>query len=190
MKEVFKRATTSIICSSIIAFLIGLTMVLLPNASLQTIGIIVGTYIIIHGMVLIAMEFKANMYYVPFDGIMHGVISILIGILLIAVPSVLSIAFTLVLGIWIVLSSINIIKMSMVIRDETADFVWLLLLGLLDLFIGIMILFNPFATLLSITVFAGIVIMAHSMINIVDMLVLKKDVKSLNNAIKNSIKEK
>ena len=151
MKDMFKRTTASIICSSIIAFIIGLIMVLCPDLTLKTIGIIVGIYIIIHGIILIILDFKASLVSVSLEGIISGVISIILGITLIAMPNLLSTILALALGIWIVLTSVNIIRMSMVVRKVDSCWGLLLLLGILDLIAGIIIMFNPIISSLSIT---------------------------------------
>ena len=189
MKDIFKKVTISIICSSIIAFIIGLILVINPSMSLETIGIMVGIYIIIHGVSLIVLDFKAIKYCIPFDGIMSGLLSIVLGVLLIAMPNILSTAFGIALGIWVILSSVNTIKMSLAIRNVSTVWVLLLLLGILDLVAGIIILFNPFASSLSATMLGGIIIMAHSVITIIDMIVIKKNVKEISKVVENSIKE-
>lgn len=79
MKELFKKTTTSIIISSIAAFIIGLIMAVALGISLQTIGVIVGIYAIVHGIVLIAMSFTTHVVYVPFYGVVSGLLSIVLG---------------------------------------------------------------------------------------------------------------
>ena len=189
MKELFKRTTTSIIISSVIAFIIGLIMAVVPNISLQVIGIIVGIYIIVHGIALIALDFMAHNIYIPFYGIMTGILSIIVGILLIAMPNALSTIFVIALGIWIILSSVNIISISITTRKGVSNWYLWLLLGIIDLICGIIILFNPFASSISIVVLGGIIIMVHSVITIVDMIMIKKDVKEVSKAIEATLKE-
>ena len=189
MKELFKKTATSIILSSIAAFVIGLIMVVAPGISLQTIGIVAGIYIIIHGIVLIALAFSAHMAYVPFYGVMSGLLSIILGIILLAMPGILSTVFAIALGIWIILSSINIISIAITTRKEYSNWGLLLLLGIIDLICGIIILFNPFASSISIVVLGGVIIMVHSIINIVDMIVIKKNVKDITKAVEASFKE-
>lgn len=188
MKEQFKRITTSIICSSILAFIVGLIMVINPGLSLQAIGIIAGIYIIVHGIVLIALDFKFNKLYIPFDSILIGILSIILGIILMVMPNVLSVILGLVLGVWIILSSINIIKMSVAIREAYSGWVWLLILGILDLIAGCIILFNPFVSSISLTMLVGIIIMVHAVISVVDMIIVKKDAKDIEKAIEKSLK--
>ena len=189
MKELFKRTTTSIILSSIVAFIIGLIMAVAPGISLQTIGIIAGIYIIAHGVVLITLAFAANNFYVPFYGVMSGILSIILGIVLVAMPNVLSTVFAIALGIWIILSSVNIISISITVKETLSNWYLLLLLGIVDLLAGIIILFNPFATSISVVVLGGIVIMVHSVVNVIDMIIIKKNVKEVTKAIESTVKD-
>lgn len=189
MKELFKKTATSIILSSIVAFIIGLIMVVAPGLSLQTIGIVAGIYIIIHGIVLIALAFSAHMVYVPFYGVISGLLSIIIGIVLLAMPGILSTVFAIALGIWIILSSVNIISIAITTKKEYSNWGLLLLLGIVDLICGIIILFNPFASSISIVVLGGIIIMVHSVINVVDMIIIRNNVKDIEKAVKSSFKE-
>ncbi len=189
MKELFKRTTTSILISSIVAFVIGLVMVAVPNISLQAIGITIGIYAIIHGIALIVLNFMAHNIYIPFYGIMSGILSIIVGLILVAMPNILSTVFAIALGIWIILSSINIISISLTVRKVVSNWYLWLLLGIVDLLCGIIILFNPFASSISIIVLGGIIIMIHSAISIVDMIMIKKDAKEVAKAIEESLKE-
>lgn len=189
MKELFKKITTSILVLSIIAFIIGLIMVIVPNVSLQIIGITFGIFAIIFGVVLITLNFMVHIIYIPFFGIVSGILSIIIGIMLIAMPDILPTIFGIALGIWVILSSVNIISIAITIKNGVSNWVWLLLLGIVDLICGIIILFNPFASSLSIVVLSGIVIMIHSAVTIVDMIMIKNDAKDIAKAIEANLKE-
>ena len=189
MKDLFKRITTSVLLLSILAFVIGLLMVVVPNASLQVIGITFGIFAILFGVVLIALDFALNNIYIPFFGILSGVLSVIVGTVLIAMPGILPTVFGIVLGIWIILSSVNIISIAIAVRKGFSKWGLLLLLGIIDLVSGIIVLFNPFASSLSIVVLSGIVIMIHSAVTIVDMIMLKSDVKEIAKAYEESLKE-
>lgn len=162
MKEIFKRVTNGIICSSILACIIGLIMILAPDVSIKTIGIIASIYIIVHGFILIVLDIQVSRYYIPFDGMLSGILSIVLGILLLGKPDILTTIFTIAIGVWIVLSSINSIKISLTIRKEDTSWILLLILGILDLVAGIIVIFNPFEASMSITIFVGIMIMIHN----------------------------
>lgn len=188
MKELFKKTATSIILSSIAAFIIGLIMVVAPGLSLQTIGIIIGIYIVVYGIILITLAFTTHNLYIPFFSIMSGIFSIILGVILMAMPEVLSTIFTIALGVWIILSSVNIISIAITIRKGFSNWFLLLLFGVLDLIAGIIILFNPFVASLSIVILGGIIIMAHSIISIIDMIIIKKNIKEISKAVESNIK--
>lgn len=189
MREILNRQINSFIVSSILAFVIGLTMVIFPKTSVETIGIIAAAYIITHGIVLIYLDVKATKYYIPFDGFLSGVFSILMGIVLCYKPSVLPVVFTIVFGLWVIASSINIIKIALHLRNTDLPWLLILLLGILDLIAGFVLLINPFASTISIIVFTGIVLMVHSVINIIDMLIIKKDIKEISKEFNKQLSE-
>lgn len=189
MKERFNETINSIIISSVLAFIIGLIMVVFPKISIETIGMIVAAYIIAQGIVLIYLDIKATKYYIPFDGLLIGIISILMGIVLVCKPGILSVVFAFVVGIWMILSSINNIKISIKLCKTKLPWIQILLLGILDLIVGLIMIFNPFEATISLTLFAGIMLMIYSVINIIDMIVIKKDIKEITKALSSKIKE-
>lgn len=189
MKEIFKRTINMAISLSILSCVVGLIMIINPSLSIKTIGIIVSIYIILHGIVLIVLDIKATKYFIPFDGMMTGILSIILGILLLGKPNVISTIFAITIGVWIVLSSINTIKMSIVLKEDDVPWVLLLILGIIDLSAGVIVIFNPFEASISMTVFAGVMIMLHSIINIVDLFIIKKDVRKIEKTITKKIKE-
>ena len=189
MKEMLNRQLNSYIVSSILAFVIGLIMIIFPKMSVETIGIIAAAYIITHGIVLIYLDFKATEYYVPFDGFLPGVFSILMGIVLCYKPSVLPVVFTIVFGLWVIASSVNVIKIALHLRYTDLPWLLMLLLGILDLIAGFVLLINPFASTISIIVLTGIILMVHSVINIIDMLIFKRDVKEISKELKKQLSE-
>lgn len=188
MKDLFRKTTTSIILSSVAAFIIGLIMAVVPNLSLQVIGITIGIYAIIHGITLITLNFVAHNVYVPFYGIASGILSIIVGLILVAMPNILSVIFAIALGIWIILSSVNVISIAVTVKKTVSNWSLWLLLGIIDLICGIIILFNPFASSLSIVVLGGIIIMIHSVVSIIGMIMVKNNIKEVTKALETASK--
>ena len=189
MKEILNKTANSFIISSILVLVVGLVMVIFPEISMETIGIIAAAYMITHGIVLIYLELLANKYYLPFDGILPGVFSILMGVVLCYKPSILPVVFTIIFGLWIIASSINFIKVALHLRNTRLPWVQILIFGILDLIIGIVLLINPFASTVSIVVFTGIMLIVHSVIDIIDMSIIKKEVKEISKELSKQLKE-
>lgn len=189
MKERFNETINSIIISSVLVFIIGLIMVLFPAISIETFGVIISTYIIMHGIILIYLDIKATKYYIPFDGFFPGILSILMGIFLLCKPNLLLVVFTIIIGMWMILSSINHIKVAIKLSHTKLPWLQILILGILDLIAGIVMIFNPFEATISLTLFAGVMIMMHSTITIFDLIIIKKDVNGINEALKDELKK-
>ena len=186
MKEKLNRTIASVICLSVVLFIVGLILVIFPGMSLVTLGIIAGIFLIINGIVLFALDFKVSKFYVPFDGIITGVLSVVLGVLLLAMPSLLSTIIVLALGLWIILTGINTIRLALAVKAE--GYGWVLLMGILDIILGLVLLFNPFESSISLIVLVGIVMMVHSVLNIIDMIVVKKRINEFTKAIESKIK--
>ena len=189
MKEAFNNATNSIIISSILALIVGIIMIAFPDMSIKTIGIIAAIYVIIHGIALIVLDIKASQYYLPFDGLFSGIVSILVGILLLCRPAIVPVIFTIAIGVWMIISSVNYIKIALKLTKTDLPWLFILILGILDLIAGIVMIFNPFEATISLALFAGIMIVIHSVINIVDMIIIKKDVKDITKELEKKVKE-
>lgn len=188
MKEIFNNTINSVIFSSAIALVVGLIMIFFPQISIETIGMMAACYIILHGIMLVYLDIKASKMYLPFDGLLTGILCVLLGIVLLCKPNILPVVFTLIIGVWMILSSINFIKIAIKICKTNLPWIWILLLGILDLIAGIVVVFNPFEASVSITLFAGIMIVVHSIIDIVDMIVIKKDIKDISKELEKTLK--
>lgn len=189
MKEKFNETINSIILSSVISFILGLIMIIFPKTSLETIGIMIAIYIIIHGCVLIFLDIKASKVYVPFNGLLSGILSLLFGILILCKPSILPVIFTFIIGIWMIASSINNIDIAAKISKTNLPWVPILLFGMLDLLAGVIMVFNPFEASISITLFSGIMLVIHSIINVIDMIILKRDAKKISEELNKIMKK-
>ena len=189
MKELFNKATNSVIISSIIALIVGIVMIAFPKLSIETIGIIVAIYFVVHGFVLIFLDFKASELYIPFDGLFTGVLSILLGAVLLYKPDLVPVIITIVIGVWMILSSINYIRMAIKLCNSKLPWLAILLLGILDLIVGIVMILNPLESTLTLELFVGIMLIIHSIINIVDMIIIKKDVSDISKELDKRLKE-
>ena len=189
IKDYFKKLSVAIIVTSVIAFVIGLVMVVMPDLSLQAIGITIGIFAIAFGIALIVMDFMINRIHIQFYGIITGILSIVIGIIFIAMPNVLPTVFAIALGLWVILSSVNIISIAITVRNGVSNWFLLLLFGIIDLIAGVVILLNPFASSISVVVLGGIILMIHSVVTIVDTVMIRSNAKEVAKAVEDSYKE-
>lgn len=180
MKDILKRTTNSLIFTSIIAIIIGLVMIFYPGLSIDTIRIIVAAYLILQGVVIMALDLSSSKYMPSTGGLILGLLSIILGGVFFAKPGLFSMIFTIAVGVWVIVSSINTLRLAASVTKPTSAKVALFIFGILDLLIGLLILFNPFESMITFTVLAGIVITAHAVIRIIDMCILKHNAKQIS----------
>ena len=63
----------------------------------------------------------------------------------------------------------------------------MIILGILDIILGCLVILNPFEASIILTLYLGIMLIVHSIFNIVDMIILKKNVKDKENYFKEKI---
>ncbi|MBQ7718246.1 MAG: DUF308 domain-containing protein [Clostridia bacterium] len=182
MKTV-KNLTNSVIWLSILAILLGIVLVAYPGLSLVALGLTVAAYLIIHGITLIIIDIKAWRLYIPFNGLLQGILCIILGILLAKYPANIAVYIGVALGLWIIISGFEGIKLSAALRGTGAPWVLMLIMYIIDIIIGCLAIFSPVLSSLSLTIGIGCVLIAHAIISIIDMIVVKKNAKDFENLI-------
>lgn len=188
MKKYFNKITNGVIGISLLTILLGLLLIIFPETSIKTLGLISSIFLIIYGIFLIMLDIKFERLLAPFDCLLNGLLSIILGIFLLLRPDDISVVITTVLGIWIISSSINNIKTALFFR-KIKDFptIPLIFLNILDIASGILIALHPFDFVIIITVYIGIILCVHACFNIFDMIILKKSIRDKEKSIKDKI---
>ena len=65
----------------------------------------------------------------------------------------------------------------------------IILTSIIALIVGLLMIFNPFEATISLALFIGIMLVAHSIISIVDMIILRKDAKEINKVLSDELKK-
>ena len=188
MKKYFNKITNGVIGISILTLLFGLILIIFPETSIKTLGLISSIFLMIYGIFLIVLDVKFERLLAPFDCVLNGLLSILLGIFLLLRPDDVSVIITAILGIWIISSSINNIKTALFFR-KIKDFptIPLILLNILDIALGILVVLHPFDFVIIITGYIGIILCVHACFNIFDMIILKKSIRDKEKNIKDKI---
>lgn len=187
MKNIFKNITNSVIVLSILAILLGIVMIVYPGISLMALGITVASYLIVQGITLIILDIKAWRLYIPFDGMLQGILYVIIGILLAMSPEYIAVYIGIFVGFWVIISSFDGIKLASALKRTDAPWVLMIIMNIIDIIVGCIILYTPVLSSISLTVGLGVVVIVHSVINIVNMIMLKKNVKNAEKLIMEKI---
>ena len=184
MKSIVKNFTNYVIILSLLAIVLGIVLVAYPGMSLAALGIAVAGYLILHGIVLIILDVKAWRLYIPFEGLLQGILSIILGVLLAKNPESIEAYIGIALGVWIIVSSFSGIKLACALRRTGAPWVFMIVMNVISIVIGCLVLYSPVLSALSLTVWLGSVLIAYSVINLIYMLVVKKYAKDVEKLIK------
>ena len=183
MKTIVKNFTNYVILLSILAILLGIVLIAYPGMSLVALGIVVAAYLIVQGITLIILDIKAWRLYIPFEGFLLGIVNIILGVLLAKNPENIAVYIGIVFGIWIIVSGVGGIKTAVALRWTGVPWVLMIVLNIIDIVIGCLVLYSPVLSSLSLTIALGIVPIAHSVISIVDMLMVKKNARDVEKLI-------
>ena len=113
-------------------------------------------------------------------GLLYGLLTILAGVLLFIYRIDVINVLPIILGIWIILS--NLFKMQISINLSALDYtgwIWLLLVSILMMVVGVLLIVNPFTTTLTITTIAGIMLLISEIVNLVESIYVLIKIKKL-----------
>ena len=145
--EYLKSAKAYIIFEGVLAVLLGMAILLVPDLSVITILLFIGYYGIIHGLILVAMGFFAQRDKGHRGlSVALGAVSILFGLVVLNMP-VVYVAFNLYLiaamigieGIYYIIHSFNP-------KDSKGHDAMMFIAGLLAVLFALWVVFNPLAS--------------------------------------------
>lgn len=179
----------SSICISIMFIIIGIIMVIMPKMSLEILGVILSVILIINGVILMITDIKLNNNFIPVDMLPASILSILLGIMMLIYPNILSIIIPLMLGTWFIMTSIFKIRLTLYLsKIQNTPWLLLMLISILSIVCGFILILNPIDSSVAITLFIGIVIIVYAISDIINMIVLKRNIKNIAKYFKENIK--
>ena len=185
MKKAFDKITNGIIGVSIFAIVIGLVLVIYPGISLKTVGIMCSIYLIVHGVILILLDISLGKILIPFENMIIGVLSFILGIVLFTHPENAVILLTISFGVWIIVTSINYIKTALFFRYINGfPYMTMIILNVIEIVLGFIVMLNPIDASMTLAMYLGVILIAYAILNIIDMVIIKKNIRDKENKFK------
>lgn len=189
MKENLKKYTFCLIMMFVIAIIIGVFMIMYPDVSLATLGVIVGVFMIINGAVLIVVDIKAWSCNLPFEGLLQGILRVVLGVLLLRNPDTMATYIGIVMGVSIILSGFGGIKLAYDLRHTDVPWVLMMIVNILNVLIGGAVLYSPVLSSMALTTSVGMVLIISSVLNIVYVIMMRKNMKELEEAVRKQLSQ-
>lgn len=161
------QSPVRILIKGIIITATGVFIVLVPNVSLNTIVQFIGALLILDGLsYLIPTLLRKDNQPAGFFIIPPGITTILIGLLFLLLPVIIVKVFVFILGITLLL--IGSTQLTLLLKGQKiTGFTFVLgLLALLSTIAGIVMLFNPFKSAVTIAMAVGVATALYGLIQI------------------------
>ena len=191
MENLMKRFFRSSIISSIILIALGLLLIFQSEATIMMISYVIGGILIAIG-VLAIIKFIQNVGKEQKSelDIVYGVVSIILGIIVIKNPEAIASIIPVILGISIILSSATKLQYAIELRANK-NRLWktTLVLALISTLCGIILLFNPFKAASYFTKVVGIFIVIYTVLDMISSYTVKRNINIFQKSIEEGISE-
>lgn len=182
MKFILKSS----IGTSIVLMILGLLLIFQSEATITTISYIIGAILFAAGILaLIKFIKKSKKGSLTFNlDMLYGIVTIILGIIVITNPKAIASILPIVLGIAIIINSSSKLQYAFLLKKDNND-LWkvTLIISIISTICGVVLLFNPFAGAILIMRIVGVFILLYSILDIVSTFIIKKNVEEFKNII-------
>ena len=181
MKKIFKSS----LITSIVLFILGLLLIIASETTIISISYIIGSVLVLLGVIgIINYVRKYNTEDKNELDFVYGIVTVILGLLIISNPKAIAAVIPFILGIGIVLSSAAKLNYAFQLKSSEND-LWksTLFISVLTTILGIVLIFNPFEGAVVITKLVGGIILAYSILDITSSLTIRKNVLKIHKAI-------
>ena len=177
--EYMKRYEKRTIVSSILMAVIAILLIIEPETMLNTVMLILGIGILIDGLISVIVYIFTNKEQRAFsNSLVEGTLALVIAVLILTNKKIMISIIPIIIGSWIIIKSIVKLQLALSIRSiNEKSWILLMISAIITLVLGIIILVNPFSTMVTITVLGGILLLATAVIDIIDSICILSKLK-------------
>lgn len=177
LEKILKKTGWSSLISSIIFAILGIILIVNPEGTVKAVSYILGAMFTLTGLYKIVNYFITKGRYNIYNyDIVYGIIAVILGIVTIIYSKQIGTIFRILIGIWIIYSSI--MRMSLSFKLKTIDSrVWMysLVVALVMFVCGLYIIFT--SNIIIVTI--GITIFIYSILDIIESGIFIKNINKM-----------
>ena len=179
IENMYKRLIIYSLLTALFTIIMGIVLLLLPNATNKVVGIIVGIIFLIEGINSVYKYFHregAKLYNL---NLIFGVLYALLGVVIILYPFTVVEFVTVCLGIYMIINGASKVNYALWLKRGNEES-WLITLatGILIAIVGILVIFNPFASL-TLTKLAGAFLIITGILDFMDTILFRNRSKEI-----------
>ena len=186
IKDYIKKYEGCSIVVSVLMICISLFLMFKPLESLEVFTVIFAIIILLSGLGYLISYFTISKESRLFSiDLLLGLVTIISGIMLLVYKKDVINVFPIILGIWIIIS--NLFKLQLSINLSTVEdsgWIYLLLLSILTICIGVLLIVNPFESTIAIVSLAGIFLLVTEIVNIIEDIYVFAKIKKIEKLLK------
>lgn len=155
---------------SLIILLIGFILILMPDTLNKIVGILVGLFFLILGLIGI---YKYVEQKTDSMELVTGILYAVLGAIIMLYPHSIIRLVAICLGVYLLISGLIKVKMGISFKDVNTRWVGTLIVGILIIVLGLLLIFNPFSGI-AITKLAGFYLILLGAFDLIDNFILQK----------------
>lgn len=191
MEKLMKKFFRSSLITSLFLIALGLLLIFQSDAVIYSISYIIGGILIAIGVLAIIKFIQStnNVQKAELD-IVYGIVSVILGIVVIKNPEAIASIIPAILGISIIISSATKLQYAFELKANGNN-LWktTMILSIISTLCGIVLLFNPFKALTSFTKVVGIFIVIYAVLDMISTFTIKRNVKIFQKTMQEGITE-
>lgn len=176
IKKGMNKIFNASVITSVIILVLGIFLFIQPDTIIHMISIILGGIILIPGITSLIDYFKNK--YQP--SLISGVITIIIGMILIVNTKLVASILPFILGIYFIVNGINRLQYALQLKKQTIPYSTSLVFSILIIICGILFIVNPFGGALVITKVMGIFMILYAVLDLSNTIYIKKEMGQVN----------
>lgn len=193
MKDIINKIFKSSILGALSLVILGILLIFESEATIVTISYVIGGILVAIGVLALLKfykEVKDNDDNDTGMDLVYGIISIVLGIVVISNPKAVASIIPIVMGLIIILNSGTKLQYSIELKRNNNN-LWksTMILSLISTLCGVLLIFNPFKGAAFLTRLIGFLILLYAVLDIISTITIKSTVKKIKTAINEGIEE-
>lgn len=191
MEKLMKKFFRSSLITSLFLIALGLLLIFQSDAVIYSISYIIGGILIALGVLgIIKFVQGTNKEQQTELDIVYGIVSVILGIVVIKNPQAIASIIPTILGISIVINSATKLQYAFELKANGNN-LWksTMVISIISTLCGIVLIFNPFKALTSFTKIVGIFIVIYAVLDMISTFTIKRNVKIFQKTMKEEITE-
>ena len=193
MKNIINKIFKSSILGALSLVVLGILLIFESEATIVTISYVIGGILVAIGVLALLKfykEVKDNDDNDTGMDLVYGIISIVLGIVVISNPKAVASIIPIVMGLIIILNSGTKLQYSIELKRNNNN-LWksTMILSLISTLCGVLLIFNPFKGAAFLTRLIGFLILLYAVLDIISTITIKSTVKKIKTAINEGIEE-